>query len=83
MEVRSALGPAITRAGGIKSKEDDVRSWSVLVWPNPLVEAIRSRATHLGQLSPWSHGRDCLCRRSGRGDRGSAAWLSSPFALKL
>ena len=26
MEVRSALGPAITRAGGIKSKEDDVRS---------------------------------------------------------
>ena len=26
MEVRSALGPAITRAGGIQSKEDDARS---------------------------------------------------------
>ena len=26
MEVRSALGLAITRAGGIKFKEDDVRS---------------------------------------------------------
>jgi hypothetical protein len=26
MEVRSAPGPAITRAGGIKSNEDDVRS---------------------------------------------------------
>jgi hypothetical protein len=43
MEVRSALGPAITRAGGIKPKE-----------PNLLIEAIKSRAGHLGQLSPRS-----------------------------
>jgi len=49
----------------------------VLVWPNLLIEA---RAAHLGQLSPRSW---CLCRRSGRGNRGSAAWLSSPFALRL
>jgi hypothetical protein len=56
MEVRSALGPAITRAGGIKSVQGGRRPimkipFRVLVWPNLLIEA---RAVHLGQLSPRS-----------------------------
>jgi hypothetical protein len=58
MEVRSALGPATTRAGGIKSNEGQRPimkiPFRVLVWPNPLIEAIKSRAVHLGQLSPRS-----------------------------
>ena len=57
MEVRSALGPAITRAGGTKSngRRPIMKiPFRVLVWPNPLIEAIKSRAVHLGQLSPRS-----------------------------
>jgi hypothetical protein len=58
MEVRSALGPAITRAGGTKSngRRPIMKiPFRVLVWPNPLIEAIKSsRAVHLGQLPPRS-----------------------------
>jgi putative tryptophan/tyrosine transport system substrate-binding protein len=58
MEVRSALGPATTRAGGIKSNEGRRPimkiPFRVFVWPNPLIEAIKARAVHLGQLSPRS-----------------------------
>jgi hypothetical protein len=56
MEVRSALGPATTRAGGIKSngRRPIIDPFRVLVWPNPLIEAISFKAVHLGQLSPRS-----------------------------
>src|SRR4029453_18450910 len=56
MEVRSALGPATTRAGGIKSngRRPIIDPFRVLVWPNPPIETISFKAVHLGQLSPRS-----------------------------
>ena len=44
MEVRSALGPAITRAGGIQGGRRPIMKmpFRVLVWPNLLIEAIKS-----------------------------------------
>jgi hypothetical protein len=42
----------------IKFKSNEGRHpkipFRVLVWANPLIEAIKSRAVHLGQLSPRS-----------------------------
>jgi hypothetical protein len=54
--------------------------FSVLVWPNLLLKE--------SNLEPFisanfRHGPDVFAGDRGEGMRGSAAWLSSPFALKL
>jgi hypothetical protein len=83
MEVRSALGPAITRAGGIKSNEG--RRPIMKIPSASWCGQTRSlKQSNLERLSRPTFATVLLSLPEiGAGNRGSAAWLSSPFALKL
>jgi hypothetical protein len=82
MEVRSALGPAITRAGGIKSNEGRRPimkiPFRVLVWPNPLIETIKSRAFISAN---FRHGPVVFARDRG-GESGLGGLAVEPLRIK-
>jgi hypothetical protein len=59
MEVRSALGPAITRAGGIKRKEDDA---CLMMTPAHDEDRFRPGGSHSGA-------NECPARYSGKAQK--------------